>query len=143
MLGCKLEHIVFDEYQVSDIFQQLGIAEACRFWVALHETFLEDSAAFRNLVALVTYDGLVTAPDATLERAARIAALEPRATPKASRQDRPNEQGYGIRNVVGGRIQVLSDAREQAVERLSSEAKAMIAKRASPVYERLIATFDV
>lgn len=103
------------------LFEQASIAENCDFWGSLHETFARESEAFRERLMTLTFDGLIAAPDDTIAAIAAWAGLKARPELRAY-EDRPNQPGKGLRNVVEGEIRTDADADAKALARLDPAA---------------------
>jgi hypothetical protein len=119
-----------------EVFGRAALEEVCAFWTDLHERFLADTRPFAGAVRILSYQDLVDAPERRLREVARFCGLRRRARPMAL-EDRPNRPGPALRNVVGGRIHVVTDADEQARRRLSSEERDVIASRTAALYASL------
>jgi hypothetical protein len=117
-------------------FAQAPLEESLRFWVAIHESFLEQASAFPERVAWVEYETLVTHYDPLLDALAQRAGLRP-ATRRRRLPGRANAEGRGIRNVSRSRIGVVTDADARARANLPDEVVATIRAALGPLHERL------
>ena len=110
--------------------------ECVRFYAAIHESFLEQAAAFPERVMWVEYETLVRDYDAMLGELARRLELEP-AHARRRLAQRTNVPGQGIRNVAHGRIGVVLDANERAYGNLSEPEIARIRDVLGPVHVQM------
>ncbi len=90
-------------------FHDDALAENVRFWLAVHERFLDQTAAFPGRLVTVEYEALVADYEASLARLAdRLGVpLAPEARPVAARAQ---GDGRGLRGVESGHIRVDRDA---------------------------------
>ena len=113
-----------------------------RFWVLLHEAFERDTAFFRDDVIPVPYEAFTEDPD-------RVLAALQEQVPLRRREDlrtlgnKPNQEGYGLRNVSGGRIKVVKGVSQSAKDRLERRYLEIVEEIAVPVYERLLRNFPL
>jgi hypothetical protein len=117
-------------------FARDPIEESLRFYAAIYESFLEQSAAFPGRVAWVEYETLVTQYDGVLDALGQRAGLRP-ATSRRRLAGRANAEGRGIRNVSRSRIGVVTDADARARAMLPDEVVATIRAALGLLHERL------
>ena len=113
-----------------------SLDECMRFYLAIHQRFLEEIEAYRERVYTIEYESFVRRPEAMLDTLAASIGLGLRQRPKRLPY-RPNVPGKGIRNVRGTRIVVVREATEQAYRSVSPEFVARIRSRLGPLHERL------
>ncbi len=113
-----------------------SLDECMRFYLAIHQRFLEEMEPFRERVYTIEYESFVRRPEAVLDALAARIGLTQRQRPMRLPY-RPNVPGKGIRNVRGTRIVVVQDATEQAYRSVSSEFVARIRARLGSLHERL------
>lgn len=119
------------------LFSDEPLAEAIRFYRAIHERFLEEAPRLGDRVLAVEYETLVEEPDAAFAEIGRRLGLAP-ATRPLRFQSRPNAEGMlGLRNVQKGEIQVVRDSNARARARLGSDEVAAIERELGPLRERL------
>lgn len=107
-----------------------------RFWVLLHETFERDMAFFKDDVIPVPYEDLAESPERVLDVLAATVPLRRRESLK-SYGNRSNREGFGLRNVSGGKIEVVKGVSRGARDRLESRYLEIVDEIAVPVFERL------
>jgi len=112
-----------------------SLDESIRFYARTHEAFLDASPELAGRVVGIEYEQLVADSDGALGRLAEHLELLPSRRP-ARLATAPNVEGMGIRNVRQGRIQVVKDATQRALERLGSEAETIRASL-EPVHRRM------
>ncbi len=88
------------------LFGRTDLHELGEFWMELHRSFSAWAHGSENDVLAVTYRDLVERTDATTSWVARRLGLTPRPSPTRL-EDRPDQPGKGLRNVVEGRIRVV------------------------------------
>lgn len=113
-----------------------------RFWVLMHESFERDTAFFRNNVVPIPYESLTADPDRVLDVLADRVPLRPRAILKGA-TNRPNQEGFGLRNVSGGQIKVIKGVSQAAGDRLDPRHRELIEEIAMPTYQRLMRNFSL
>lgn len=111
-----------------------------RFWVLLHETFERDTAFFRDDVIPVPYELFTEDPDRVLASIEHQVPLGRRAELRIL-GNRPNQEGFGLRNVSGGKINVVKGVSQAARDRLERRYLELVEEIAVPVYERLRRNF--
>jgi len=118
------------------VFAEDGLEECIRFYRALHERFFEAAAAFPEGAHFVDYADLVERPEATLTALAKRLGLPP-ARRALAVPDAPNAEGKGVRNVRGGRVQMVTDADRRARQRLAPETATAIETALEPLRQRV------
>ncbi len=118
------------------MFAADSLDECMRFYLAIHQRFIEEMAPFRERVYMIEYESFVRRPEAALNALAASVGLTQRRRPMRLPY-RPNVPGKGIRNVRGSRIIVVQDATEQAYRNVSPEFVAHIRARLGPLHEHL------
>ncbi len=113
-----------------------------RFWVLMHESFERDTAFFRDSVVAVPYESLTQDPDRVLDVLAERVPLRPRAEIKIT-NNRPNQEGFGLRNVSRGQIKVVKGVSQAAKDRLNPGHQELVEKIAMPTYRRLLRNFSL
>lgn len=113
-----------------------------RFWVLLHETFERDTAFFRDDVIPVPYEVLTEDPQSVL---AALEAAVPLRRREALRTmgNKANREGFGLRNVSGGKIEVVKGVSRSARDRLEPRSLELVEEIAVPVFERLSRNFQL
>lgn len=123
------------------LFRQAGIGQACKFWTTMHNSFMDDSDQFRDRVILVTYESLVSSTDEALERIAERPGIPLRPEPKV-RGSKGNRPGFGIRNIVDGKIKIVRQPRPSLGHGLTDDARRLIEIEAQPLYQEIIRQFS-
>lgn len=113
-----------------------------RFWVLLHETFERDTAFFRDDVIPIPYEVLTEDPERVLDAIERQVPLRRRSELKQY-GNRPNQEGFGLRNVSGGQIKVVKGVSQAARHRLEPRYLEIVEEIAVPIYERLSRNFPI
>lgn len=118
------------------LFAEANLVQVCDFWDAVYKIFLEESRAFATDVISLSYEHLTQQTDNVLDQLAQFAGLQPRRVTKLY-SDRPNVSGRGLRNVVGGLVDVapLTDSPSTSV--LSLQECDYVRQRLAPVYNQL------
>ncbi|MGI9629084.1 MAG: sulfotransferase family protein [Longimicrobiales bacterium] len=113
-----------------------------RFWVLLHESFERDTAFFRDDVIPVPYETLTEDPERVLDV---LEALVPLKRRKGLKEftNKANREGFGIRNVSGGRIEVVRGVSQAARDRLEPRYLELVEEIAVPVFQRLSRNFPL
>jgi hypothetical protein len=106
-------------------FGNASFSELCRFWTDLHVEFLNSTRNYRERVFIVSYTQLITNPEKVLSRIAKFAGFIPRIIPTPY-EDKKNIPGKGLRNVSGGKIQVLPHTTIELSDSISYENQQMI-----------------
>lgn len=120
-----------------ELFAEAPLGDVCRFWADLHSEFFEQSREFSDRVMVVCYERLAGDPEVTHERIASFARLKRRDEPMRM-GDRPDRRGFGLRNVVDGRIRIVGGATERAIQRLSEEERVQIEDRLGATYRHIV-----
>ena len=113
-----------------------------RFWVLLHETFERDTAFFRDDVIPVPYEVLTENPESVLEALETAVPLRRRDALRTM-GNKANREGFGLRNVSDGKIEVVKGVSRSARDRLEPRSLAMVEEIAVPVFERLARNFQL
>jgi len=113
-----------------------------RFWVLLHETFERDTAFFRDDVIAVPYEVLTEDPDRVLAAIETAVPLRRREVLR-SLGNKENREGFGLRNVSGGKIKVVKGVSRSARDRLEPRSLELVEEIAVPVFERLTRSFPL
>jgi len=111
-----------------------------RFWVLLHETFERDTGFFRDDVIPVPYEAFTEDPDRVLACLEAEVPLRRRDNLRTL-GNRPDKEGFGLRNVSGGEIKVVKGVSQSARDRLEKRYLELVEEIAVPVYERLCRNF--
>lgn len=125
-----------------EICAKAPFEHVARFWVLMHESFERDTAFFRQSVIPVPYEVLTADPDRVLAALEKHVPLRKRTEPKGY-GNRPNKEGFGLRNVSDGQIKVVKGVSEASKNRLPDDLKAIVDEVAMPTYERLLRNFDL
>jgi len=113
--------------------------EACiGFYRWIHESYLDQTATFRERALVVDYADLVSRPAETLAAVAERLGLQP-ARRRVRLPDAPNVEGPGIRNLRGNRVEMVTDADRRARARLTPEEAAAIDAALAPLRARIAA----
>ncbi len=113
-----------------------SLAASIRFYLDIHERFLEIAETLDERLAVVEYECLVQRFDETVERLGQRFGLSV-AKQQRKLRSRANSPGKGLRNVKSNRIEVVRDASEAAYSRLEAEASQAIREGLTPIYQRL------
>jgi hypothetical protein len=117
-------------------FRDAPLEEVCAFWEEVHRRFLDDTADIPERVRAVSYEALVREPEAVLEALGEAFELRRRERP-LTYADRPDAPGKGLRNVVGGTIEISRRQRAPDESSLSEAEVARVRERLKAMYERL------
>lgn len=107
-----------------------------RFWVLLHETFERDMAFFKGDVIPIPYEDLTESPERVLDVLEAAVPLRRRESLKGY-GNKSNQEGFGLRNVSGGKIEVVKGVSRAARDRLEPRYLELVEEIAVPVFERL------
>lgn len=117
-------------------FRHAALDESVRFWAAVHERFLEQSAPFADRVVTLEYEALVADYEGSIERLARVLGV-PLSDRERPVEARAEGQGRGLRGVESGRIRVLRDANARSYATLAEAEIDRIREALSPLHARL------
>ena len=123
-----------------EICSEAPFEHVARFWVMMHEAFERDTAFFRRSVIPVPYETLTDNPEGVLDVLRNHVPLRERTQPKQT-NNRPNKEGFGLRNVSGGQIKVVKGVSQAAKDRLEPGHRELVERIAIPTYERLLRNF--
>jgi hypothetical protein len=118
------------------LFAEADLAEVCDFWESVYKIFLEESDAFATDVISLSYEHLTQQTDKVLDQLAQFGGLQLRSIPKLY-SDRPNVSGRGLRNVVGGLVEVAPLTDSPSTSALSPQACDYVRQRLVSVYDQL------
>lgn len=119
------------------LFGRAGVSALCEFWNQTHLSFLEQTNSVRDDVFAVSYKNLVQDPLGWLERLASWADLQKRDSTKAY-VDKINKPGKGLRNIVGGRINVVNEQKVKATEVLPAHDVETIREKTRVVLDAIV-----
>lgn len=117
-------------------FGSASIESLANFWIELHTRFLEQSDRSKQSRKIFSYQSLVDHSQEITSLIARDNNLDLRKTPLALR-DKENKIGKGIRNVSGGKIQIVKNAGDESRKRMSQEKVRIIEKLCEAMFARL------
>jgi hypothetical protein len=112
------------------------LEESLRFYRHTHERFLEHAAALGERLVVVRYEDLVAHYERVLDALGAHFGAVPRSGGRRL-ASRANVEGQGIRNVRGGRIEVVRDGNRGAYRRLDPATVERIRSELGPVDARL------
>lgn len=119
------------------LFGRAGVNMLCEFWNNLHLKFLNQTSLIKDEVFAVSYNDLIHDPLNWLERLTSWADLKKRDTTKAY-VDKTNRPGKGLRNIVGGKINVVSQQKVKPSRVLTAQEEEIIHKSTRVVWAQLV-----
>ena len=118
------------------VFSNATLDDTCKFWCQVHERFMSDVENHMDRVVALPYEMLCEDPERALDRLERAVGLRRRDVPKTM-SDRADTEGFGLRNVVGGRIEVRPAPNQKALDRLSPDDLERIEELCGPTYRTM------
>jgi len=118
------------------VFGDDSMEECIRLYASMHESFLRFAEARGHAVLGVPYEEFVARPDEQRAAIGDRLGLAP-ARRRRALATKPDVAGMGIRNVRNNRIGVVTDANQQAYERLGSDAAEEIRRALGELHTRL------
>jgi len=118
------------------VFGDDTMEECIRLYAAMHESFLRFSKGRDGAVLGVPYEEFVGNPDEMQAAIGERLGLAP-ARCRRALATKPDVAGMGIRNVRNNRIGVVTDANQQAYERIGPEAAEEIRRGLGDLQARL------